>query len=146
MVENGTTKTVIADDVEVVGSIKCASNIHIDGKLNGDLSCSGDVTIGNSASIKGNMSVSSVSIEGTVNGNVTAKDRIQLKSTARMNGDIRAKRLTVEDGVTFVGKSEVNPAGAPAARAPEESKSPVQEISPTGGESKPKQDSSMGKR
>ena len=33
------------------------------------------------------------------------------KASTRLNGDIRAKRLTVEDGVTFVGKSEVNPSG-----------------------------------
>jgi len=36
-----------------------------------------------------------------------------MKSTARVTGDIRAKRLSVEDGVTFVGRSEVNPSGSP---------------------------------
>ncbi len=53
---------------------------------------------------------------GQVSGNITAKDKIELKSTARLHGDIRAKRLTVEDGVTFVGKVEVNPAGPAGAQ------------------------------
>ena len=57
-----------------------------------------------------------VTIMGHVTGNVTARDRIELKSTTRLNGDIRAKRLTVEDGVTFIGKSEVNPSGAAGGR------------------------------
>ena len=35
-----------------------------------------------------------------------------MKSSARVTGDIRAKRLSVEDGVTFIGRSEVNPSGA----------------------------------
>ena len=112
-----TTKTVIADDVEVTGSIKCSSNIQLDGKLNGDLNCSGNVVVGNSAVIKGNISADSTTVMGQINGNITAKDRIELKSSARLTGDIRAKRLSVEDGVTFVGKSEVNPSGTAAGRA-----------------------------
>ena len=36
-----------------------------------------------------------------------------MKSTARVTGDIRAKRLSVEDGVTFIGRSEVNSTGSP---------------------------------
>jgi len=113
-------KTIIAEDIEIQGTIKSASNIQLDGKLNGDLTCGGNAVIGANANIKGNISVESISLLGTVNGNITAKDRIELKSSARLTGDIRAKRLTVEDGVTFVGKSEVNPSGGPrTANQPE---------------------------
>ena len=111
MTDEDSVKTTIAEDIEIVGSIKSSSSIRFDGKLSGDLTCGGNAVIGSSATVKGNLSVESVSIMGQVNGNVTASDRIELKSTARLNGDIRAKRLTVEDGVTFVGKSEVNPSG-----------------------------------
>lgn len=114
------TRTIIAEDVEITGTIKCASDIQIDGKLNGDLTCGNNAVVGATANIKGSLTVESISVLGTVNGNITAKDRIELKTTAKVNGDIKAKRLTVEDGVTFVGKSEVNPSGtAPVARQPE---------------------------
>lgn len=106
---NETPKTVIAEDIEITGSIKSAKNIQFDGKLNGDMVCNGTAIIGQGASIKGNITVDSVTVLGQINGNLTAKDRIELKSAARINGDIKAKRLTVEDGVTFIGKSEVNP-------------------------------------
>ena len=105
------TKSIIGEDIEIVGSIKCGSNIHIDGKLNGDLTCTGNAVIGASATVKGNISVETISIMGQINGNVTARDRIEMKATTRLTGDIRAKRLTVEDGVTFVGKAEVTPSG-----------------------------------
>lgn len=116
-------KTIIADDVEITGSIKCASNIQIDGKLNGDLNCSGDALLGTSCSIKGNVNVKSTVVNGQVNGNISAKDKIDLKASARITGDIRAKRLTVEDGVSFIGKAEITPsqAGKPDS---------VREISP----------------
>ena len=116
-----TTKTVIAEDVEIVGTLKCTGDIRLDGKLNGDLGCQGNAVVGASAKVKGNLSVDSISIEGQVSGNITAKDRIEMKSTAHVNGDIRSKRLTVQDGVTFVGKSEVNPSGAPSQRPASES-------------------------
>ena len=105
-------KTIIGEDVEISGNVKCESNIQLNGKLNGDLTCAGQALIGNTSAVKGNMSVETVSIMGQVNGNINARDKIELKSTARLHGDIRAKRLTVEDGVTFVGKVEVNPSGA----------------------------------
>lgn len=111
-----TPKTVIAEDVEIVGTLKCTGNIRLDGKLNGDMACQGNAVIGQSAKVNGNLSVDSVAIEGQVSGNITAKDRIEMKSTAHVNGDIRSKRLTVQDGVTFVGKSEVNPSGVAAQR------------------------------
>ena len=38
-----------------------------------------------------------------------AKEKIELKSKAEMFGDIRSAKLVIEEGVTFVGKTEVNP-------------------------------------
>ena len=119
-------KTIIGDDVEIVGSVKSSANIYINGKLNGDLTCSGDAILGSSASIKGNLTVNSITIEGMLNGNVSAKDLVEIKSTARITGDVRAKRMTVEDGVSFVGKAEVTPSG----RGGTDQKS-IQEIAPT---------------
>ena len=118
--ENSAPQSVIAADVEITGTIKSTGSVRIDGKLDGELNCTGDTVIGKSATIKGNLAVSSATIEGTIHGNVVAKDRIEMKSSARVTGDIKAKRLSVEDGVTFIGRSEVNPSGAasPIASAP----------------------------
>lgn len=116
----GGATSVIGPDVEIIGQVRSASPIRIDGKVEGEVQVQGDVTLGKSSRIKGNLSVNSISIAGTVEGNVNARDKIEMKSTAKVLGDIKAKRLSVEDGVTFIGKSEVNPAGpgsAPAAQA-----------------------------
>ena len=110
-------KTIISEDVEIIGTVKSSSAIRICGRLNGDLNCSADADIGETANIKGNVSVSSVIVNGQISGNVMAKDKIELKAAARVNGDIKAKRLMVEDGVSLVGKTEVNPSGSQASRA-----------------------------
>ena len=113
MENNG--QSTIANGVEITGTVKTAGSIQIDGVLNGDLNCEGNATIGQGATIKGGLNVSSVTIAGSVQGNINAIDRIEMKSTAKVVGDIKAKRLAVEDGVTFNGKSEVSPSGAPTA-------------------------------
>ena len=110
-----TSQSIIAADVEITGTIKTASAIRIDGKLDGELNCAADAVIGKKAVIKGNLSVNSVIVEGNVQGNITAKDKIDMKASAKVNGDISSKRLAVEDGVTFIGRSEVNPSGTGAA-------------------------------
>jgi len=135
MEESATAKTVIAEDVEVVGTIKSEHNIQIDGKLNGDLNCIGDTVVGSTANIKGNISSNCVTVLGQVNGNINAKDKIELKASAYVNGDIRSKRMTVEDGVTFVGKSEVNPSGVSPSRSYSSSdiNQAVHEITPSSG-------------
>jgi cytoskeletal protein CcmA (bactofilin family) len=48
-------------------------------------------------------------VRGKINGNITAKEKIEIKAKSEMFGDIRAAKLSVEEGVTFVGKTEVNP-------------------------------------
>mgnify|MGYP000748943187 CR=1 FL=1 len=120
------TKSIIAEDVEITGSIKSSTPLHIEGKLNGDLTCTNSVTVGQSSSIRGNLSVDSVVVMGQITGNITAKDKIELKATARLTGDIKARRLSVEDGVTFIGKSEVNPSGS----VPRTETKSVHEIAP----------------
>jgi cytoskeletal protein CcmA (bactofilin family) len=66
--------------------------------------------------------VGTVVVRGKVAGNVTAKDKIEVKSRTELFGDIRAAKLVIEEGVTFVGKTEVNPnkvaPGAPTAPRP----------------------------
>ncbi len=106
-------ESVIGADVEIIGTIKSNGSVRLDGKLEGELQCGGNAVLGKNAEIKGNITATSVSVEGKISGNILAKDKIEMKSTATVNGDIKARRLSVEDGVTFVGRSEVNPnAGA----------------------------------
>lgn len=100
-------KTVIADDVEISGSIKCTGGIRLGGKVNGDVTTAGDVLVEKTSAVKGNMAGNSIVINGLIKGNITAKERIELKGTAKVAGDIKAKRLVVEEGVTLIGKMEI---------------------------------------
>ena len=106
---NGNSKNVLNSDVEIKGTLKFAGELTFDGKLDGDITSEGSLNVGDNAVIKGNLNVNSVVLRGKVNGNVTAREKIEIKTKTELFGDIRAPRLVIEEGVTFVGKSEVNP-------------------------------------
>ena len=130
------SKNVLSADVEIKGNLKFAGELTFEGKLEGEIQTDGILNLGDSAVINGNISAQSVVVRGKINGNITAKEKIDIKAKAEMFGDIRASKLVIEEGVTFVGKTEVNPnklapsapprpATGPAGAAPEPAKAGV---------------------
>ena len=103
-------KNLLSKDVEIKGSIKFASEFTFDGKIEGEIS-SGDgiLTVGENGDIHGEIKAKSVIVMGKVQGNVTVAERCELRSRSALIGDLHASRLIIEEGATFVGKSEVTP-------------------------------------
>jgi cytoskeletal protein CcmA (bactofilin family) len=123
------SKNILNSDVELKGTLKFTGEMTFDGKLDGDINSDGSLNLGDNAIIKGNITVNSVVMRGKITGNVIAKDKIDIKTKTELFGDIRAPKLAMEEGVTFVGKTEVNPnkvtpTAPPTARTGEPSRSP----------------------
>jgi len=108
------SKNLLSADVEIKGSIKFTSELTIDGKVEGEISSNGVLTVGENAEIKGEIKTKSVTVLGKVHGNITVEERCELKSRCTLQGDLKAARLVIEDGATFIGKSEVT-SGKPSA-------------------------------
>ncbi len=122
MPTSNSSKNVLNSDVELKGVLKFTGELTFDGKLEGDINSDGALSLGDNAVVKGNIDVGSVEVRGKVNGNITAKDKIDIKAKTELFGDIRSSKLAIEEGVTFVGKTEVNPnkvAPTPPARPSE---------------------------
>jgi cytoskeletal protein CcmA (bactofilin family) len=122
MAEHG-GKDILSSDVEIKGSIKFQKELLIDGKVEGEINSEGVLTIGENANIRGEIKAKAVTVYGKVQGNITVAERCELKAKSTLQGDLKATRLTIEDGATFIGKSEVTtgpvPAAKPASARPE---------------------------
>ena len=103
------SKNILSADVEIKGSIKFQNELTVDGKVEGEINSAGVLTVGENSEIKGEIKTKSVTVYGKVHGNITVEDRCELKGRASLYGDLKATRLVIEDGATFVGKSEVTP-------------------------------------
>src|SRR5205809_6658592 len=112
-----TSKNVLNSDVELKGTLKFSGELTFDGKLEGDINSDGTLNLGDNAVIKGNINAVTIVMRGKINGNVVAKEKLDIKSKTELFGDVRAPKLVIEEGVTFVGQSEINP-GKVAARPP----------------------------
>jgi cytoskeletal protein CcmA (bactofilin family) len=109
MAENIPTKNILSSDVEIKGSLKFQNELVIDGKIEGEIISTGILTVGENAEVRGEIKTKSVTVLGKVHGNITVDERCELKTRAQLIGDLKAARLTIEEGATFVGKSEVTP-------------------------------------
>ena len=101
------SKNVLANDVEIKGSIKFSHDLIIDGRIEGEVHSDGSLTVGENANIKGEIKTRTVIIFGKVEGNITVQERCELKSNAILVGDITAGTLSIEEGATFMGQSSV---------------------------------------
>jgi cytoskeletal protein CcmA (bactofilin family) len=111
-------KDVLSSDVEIKGSIKFQKELLIDGKVEGEINSDGVLTIGENADIRGEVKTKSITVYGKVHGNITVAERCELKSKCTLQGDLKAARLVIEEGATFIGKSEVTSGTVPAKAAP----------------------------
>lgn len=101
--------TTLGKDTEFEGTLKFKEGLRIEGKFKGDIETDGFLIIGNTGDVTAEVKVGSIVVEGKITGNVGADDLVELRSSAEMRGDITASKLKIEEGVVFVGKSDVQP-------------------------------------
>ena len=106
---SNTPKYILSSDVEIKGTIKFTSDLLIDGNVEGEIISPGMLIVGEHAEIRGEIRTKSVTVYGTLYANVTVEERCELRGHAKLIGDLKAARLVIEEGTTFIGKSEVTP-------------------------------------
>lgn len=113
MAEPVKTANILSSDVEIKGNIKFQNELVIDGRVEGEIISNGVLTLGENAEVRGEIKTKTVTVLGKVHGNITVDERCELKNRAVLMGDLKAARLVIEEGATFVGKSEVTPNKVP---------------------------------
>jgi len=100
---------LLSRGVKIKGTVKFANELLIDGEVEGNIDSTGSLTIGEHASIKGEIKSKSVKVLGTVEGNIVATERCELQAGCTLQGDIEAPRLVVDEHATFLGSAKVTP-------------------------------------
>ena len=95
--------TIIGKGSSITGDLRINGFVRLDGDINGSLETDGNVIIGDTARIKGDVKSKSVIVGGIVVGNVIAQDNVKLLSGAAVLGDIISRKVQIEDKVVFHG-------------------------------------------
>jgi len=93
--------SVLSADLHVTGNMKTTGDIQVEGTVEGDIRAH-LLTIGESATIKGEVVADDVVINGRIVGRVRGL-KVRLTSTARVEGDIIHKTIAIESGAHFEG-------------------------------------------
>ena len=88
--------SLISSDLEIIGDLRCAGDIQVDGKVEGNIK-SKTVTVGEGAQVKGSIAADRATLFGSVDGEIKA-DQIIIAKTAKVVGDIIHRSLSVEAG------------------------------------------------
>ena len=99
---NSSTFSVFGPDIAITGDVKASADLHIDGRIEGDIVCQALVQ-GEGSEIVGAICAQSARLAGVVRGSIDAGHLIILKS-ARINGDVSYDALTIEQGAEVEGR------------------------------------------
>ena len=94
--------SIIGTNCSLAGDISSDSEVHVDGKVIGDVRCV-TLVIGEEGSVTGEIEAETVRVLGAVSGQITAK-AVELAKTARIVGDITHDTLAVEAGAYVEGR------------------------------------------
>lgn len=113
--------STLSADLQVTGNLRTSGDIVIEGVVDGDIRAH-LLTVGESATIRGEIVADDIVINGRVIGRVRGL-KVRLTSTARVEGDIIHKTIAIESGAHFEGsvQRQDDPLAAaqqPAARSP----------------------------
>ncbi len=95
--------TVMAEDLNIEGTITFRSSLRIEGSVKGEIVSEGLLVIAPTAKIVATIQTKKLISEGATEGDVTASEQVVLKNNSVHTGSITAPSLVVESGSTLNG-------------------------------------------
>ena len=81
-------------------------NLHIDGEVKGPIQTTGNVIIGKTGRVNGEVQACTVTISGRFEGTIDAES-VELLEGSRMRGKVTTKTLMIEPSALFEGESKI---------------------------------------
>lgn len=123
--ETTVIKTILGKGCVVGGDFSCETAARIDGTVEGNVKINGQLIVGATGVIHGDVEAASVVIGGQIIGNVVAPERAELISTAKLIGDLKTGAIVVDENAIFQGKCDMNQAEEESAGKAKKRKGPA---------------------
>jgi cytoskeletal protein CcmA (bactofilin family) len=114
--------SVIGASTVVSGHVRGEGSLEILGRVEGDVTVTGDVTVGASGRVRGSISGAELTISGQVQGDLRGTELVLIERGARIAGDIASPRIGIAPGTLVRGHVQTDgevalPAGTSSAGA-----------------------------
>lgn len=114
-VSSNEIETIIGKNTAFTGQLTGSGSVRIDGRIDGGIAVNGNVVIGETGIVVGDISASNLIVSGNVTGNINVEDKLTIHASGQLVGDIRCRQFNVADGGVFQGRSEMAPRAMEAA-------------------------------
>lgn len=113
--------TLIGPKTRINGDVEFEGGFHLDGYINGNVTCEGAtdafLSVSEHGCIEGSVFAPNVLLNGTVKGNIDAADRVELGAKAKVLGNVAYTVIETAVGAQINGKL-IHRAAASAVKAP----------------------------
>ncbi len=109
------TFSVLGGDVVIEGNVTAGVDVHLEGRVDGDVSCA-TLVQGPASVIRGTVTAETARLAGTIEGSVSVGELV-IQASARVTGDVAYGKLTIEQGAQVDGR--FRPRGAAGASGPQ---------------------------
>jgi cytoskeletal protein CcmA (bactofilin family) len=112
--------SVIGRGTVVRGNVRGSGSLEILGRVEGDVTVSGELVVGEEGAVRGSVSGSHITCSGAIQGDVRGSEAVLLERGARVVGDLTAPRIGVATGALVKGlvRTDGEPPLGGAARRP----------------------------
>lgn len=93
--------SIIAESHVIVGSVECDGDVHVDGRIDGDVHCR-NLTVGMEGCVNGNVNARFVEVLGKIAGSIHARQAL-IRQSSRVFGEVIHERLVIEPGAVVDG-------------------------------------------
>lgn len=100
--------SVISADVVIAGNITATADLHIDGRIEGDVSCS-TLIQGQDSLIAGAVTAETARLGGAIEGSIAVR-HLTIERSARIVGDVQYESISIEVGASIDGRLKHQPA------------------------------------
>ena len=102
--ESANATTIITLGASLSGEITLECNLFVDGKIEGTIRSSKNVTVGHNGAIEGEVYAQHLVVQGNVRGNVEA-EIVEIKESGRVSGTVESREFIIEPKGFFEGQS-----------------------------------------
>lgn len=110
--------TIVGANVKLAGTLKDVNDITIHGQIEGEVISEKNVTVEQTAMVKGPIKAQNILISGKVVGEIEAYESIELSESGNVSGSINTKKLSIKPGAVFNGKCKMNGDATDAEKQP----------------------------
>jgi cytoskeletal protein CcmA (bactofilin family) len=98
--------SIITPGTSIKGEIRCEGNILLNGEFEGSIISQGEVVVGKSGRVSGEIQSAKLLVSGEFRGNFTG-EVIDIMPYGKVYGDVRVNNIIIEPNAVFEGETKI---------------------------------------